>query len=194
MYVRHPADIFFSEFLYKKHCLWKQQGLHVAPAATSASLAEHIARLERSPGQRTVLTRFLAGASWCSCSADLHERRLWSAAELRRRARRNAATYLLIGVLERYNESMRLLERKLDDRGGRSGRQQQQQQQQQRAIGRVAASARSNALDACISQGDVPPSDLPTDAQRSAVLELLREDVDLYHELEQRLLRELPHT
>jgi len=42
--VRHPVDHFFSEFVYKKHCLWRQQGLR-------ANSTEHAptALVTRSP-------------------------------------------------------------------------------------------------------------------------------------------------
>ena len=51
--------------------------------------------------------------------------------------------------------------------------------------------ARSNALDACVPQDALGLADRPTAAQRAEVLVLLRDDVELYLELEQRLQREL---
>ena len=94
-FVRHPVQLFFAEYLYKRHCLWRQQGLSAPDALTSASLEEHIARLRRSPGQRTLLTRFFAGASWCSCpggNTNFGGRTGISTNELSQRARANAQT------------------------------------------------------------------------------------------------------
>ncbi len=184
MLVRHPATLFFSEFLYKKHCLWRQQGLTTPPPSASISLAQHIERLRQSPGRQTLLTRFLAGASWCSCSADRLGRRQWSIHELRRRARRNAAAYAFIGVLERYNESMHVLRQLLAVDGI-----WQTHRKHEQAL--VHTSARSNTLNSCVSPAHVPSSDMPTVEQRADVLELLHEDVQLYHELERRLLQML---
>ena len=89
--VSSPARLFFREFRYKKHCLWRQQGLAAADAAyarrelpAGRSLAAQIAALRRSPTRRTMLLRFLAGSSWCSCSprAAPHRRLLRRASSL----------------------------------------------------------------------------------------------------------------
>ena len=193
MFVRHPASLFFSEYLYKRHCLWRQQGLPAPPPSVSRTLAMHIERLRSRPGQRSLLTRFLAGASWCSCAADLLRRRKWSSAQMRRRALRNAAQYAFIGILERYNESMHLLRRSMGAGalGVRHMRDLAHADSAPPVAAHMSGHLRSNSLKACVSQEGIPSSDFPTTKQRAEVFELLRDDVQLYLELEHRLLRQL---
>lgn len=106
MFVRHPVRLFFSEFLYKRHCLWRQQGRDKPPPDVPRTLAEHISQLVASPARRMPLTAFLAGASWCSCAADRVSRQRAGGWQLHRAARANAARYAFIGTVERFNESM----------------------------------------------------------------------------------------
>ena len=58
-----------AEFLFKKHCLWRQQGVAAAELPRylqrelphGPSLAAQIAALRHSPSRRTLLLRFFAG-------------------------------------------------------------------------------------------------------------------------------------
>ena len=219
-FVRHPVSLFFSEFLYKKHCLWRQQGRAAPDRSSASSLARHIARLRSSPGLRTLLTRFLAGASWCSCPAETstaaaaarsssgsggggssgsgggsssggsssssHEIR-----ELRRRARANAATYALIGSLERFNGSMSLLSRLLD-KAFAPRRSISPMGRSTYGTGHHRELAASNALEDCgVRREALPAADLPTEAQRAEVTRLLAEDIALYEELDRALAERL---
>lgn len=177
MFVRHPVDLFFSEYLYKRHCLWRQQGKSEPDLSSNRTLSQHIAQLRNSRERRMQLTWFLAGASWCSCAPSLHVHRARPTRELQTLARRNAANYLLIGTVERLDASMQLLSRLLGvslvlpSKGG--------------------ATARKNALDGCVSVRELPSGDTPSDQQRSVVSKLRQEDIDLYNELDHALARRI---
>ncbi len=184
--VRHPTSLFFSEFLYKRHCYWRQLGLPAPPPGTPRTLAQAIARLRAQPGQRTLLSRFLAGNSWCSCadSADGATPPRDGAA-LRRAALANAASYELVGVLERYNLTLQLLRHALGAGAGSA-------ELAAAPIGRGANGPNgvANAIDTCVGKGvTIPRSHRPTAAQRAEVAALLREDIELYERLDRRLLR-----
>ena len=206
MLVRHPVSLFFSEFLYKRHCLWRQQGLRAPDAASALSLSEHITRLRKSPDRRLLLTHFLAGSSWCSCSPDRNVRRALPAATLRARALANAATYWFIGTVERAAPSMRLLGRLLGLEGAHSSlhtrshagfaaslsRSRLESARGEGTAGLAGwAANRTNALGQCVDSSSLPPADRPSVAQRAEVTALLAEDISLYMELDSRLSRQL---
>jgi hypothetical protein len=184
MFVRHPVSLFFSEFLYKKHCLWRQQGRRAPDGRSRVSLVRHIARLRAQAERRLPLTLFLAGASWCSCADDRSARSALPSATLRRRALVNAATYAVIGTLELIGPSMRLLSHLLGGSGFNAY-----------AAGRALAAGEHqrhvNALAQCVPDAALPADDLPTAAQRAEVAELLAEDTRLYEALDRRLRQRL---
>lgn len=180
MLMRHPVDLFFSEFLYKRHCLWRQQGRSGPDAASAISLSQHIARLRAQPERRTLLTRFLAGASWCSCATDWATRRALPERELRSRALANAATYAVLGNLARAAPSLDRIERLLGS--NRSGTVTSARGARRGAGG----AGKVNALAQCVDEAALPATDRPTDAQRAEVAALLATDVALYEELDRR--------
>ena len=175
------VDLFFSEFLYKKHCLWRQRGLTAAQGEADlqpwgSSLSGQIRGLRLSKGRQLLLTRFLAGRSWASCSwqrgRGSDERRLTTegggADFLRTQALANSETYELVGFLRKLPQTLRLL---------------------QSSIGWPALNEtppHANPLSRCVSNGQLPPEDVPTAQQRAEVSAILREDIALYEELEQR--------
>lgn len=204
MLVRHPVSLFFSEFLYKRHCLWRQQGRRAPDAASALGLSEHITRLRESPDRRLLLTHFLAGSSWCSCSPDRNVRRALPAKTLRARALANAATYWFIGTVERAAPSMRLLGRLLGLEGVHGSlhtrshagfaaslsRSRLESARGEDAGGLAGWAANStNALGECVDSSALPPADRPSVAQRAEVTALLAEDISLYKELDRRLSR-----
>ena len=178
-------------------------------------------------GQRSLLARFLAGASWCSCAskqalpvsdplvsacskvheailfsslyaADISSRRLWRDEELYARARRNAEAYALIGILERFNESMHLLatnvfaQHSVSKHGDIELESRSKMTSADIGMKGIAHRPRlRNSLESCISRNQLPASDIPTRAQEDQVAWLLKADVELYRELDKRLLKQL---
>lgn len=181
MMLRHPVELFFSEYLYKRHCLWRQQGRRAPDANSGLSLPQHIARLRREPARRTLLMRFLAGASWCSCARDWETRRVLPLSELRDRAIANAHTYAVLGSLRRASDSLHQIDRLLHHFNNGSHRASGEPS---RAAGPSASVV--NALDRCVEASAVPATDLPTATQRAEVATLMAADVRLYEELERR--------
>ena len=220
--VSRPAKLFFREFRYKKHCLWRQQGLAADDAAyarrelpAGRSLAAQIEALRRSPTRRTMLLRFLAGSSWCSCSpyrgllrgalpsggnvttasaaadnaaanaaananSSLDGRGSLRSTEtigqvddsrdlerLRRRARRGARQYAVIGVLERPAETELLL---------------------RDALGWPHLRLEHHN-PSCV--GKSPREDEPTAEQQAEVAMLLREEQLVYDEIVRRFERQI---
>jgi hypothetical protein len=164
MLVRHPVDLFFSEYLYKKHCLWRQQGRSAPGSDAPRSLPHHIARLRASRERRAPLATFLAGSSWCSCATDREARRAMPSANLRARALANAATYMLVGTLERVGPSMELLGSLLGLNGSA-------------LLPRDGQHTNTNAFERCVDRSALPEADQPTPSQRAEVAALLAEDV-----------------
>lgn len=174
--LRHPVQLFFAEFLYKKHCLWRQQGRGAPEKGSAISLMQHIDRLRKSGERRTLLTHFLAGASWCSCAPERAARRKLPIEALRQRALANAAEYAMIGTLERLGPSMRLLHTLLGTARNRSTH---------------TNDANENALEHCIRREELPVVDFPTRAQHALVTALMATDVSLYKEIDRRLKQRL---
>ena len=106
--VREPTARFFAEHAYKKHCLWRQQGLPAPPQGWAISTEARIAQLRRRPPvQRAELARFLGGDSWASCTPRRDDDGGWLADELR--GGKIAVEYEWVGVLEMLPQSVRLL-------------------------------------------------------------------------------------
>lgn len=166
--IRHPVERFFSEFRYKKHCLWRQMGLP-APPSDLHSLGDHISRLRASAGLRSQLLRFLAGASWCSCpppgARSPAESALANHSLLHAIAAANARSYRFIGVMEMMPQSLRLLRAIL----GWSARRHEP--------------VKSNEFSACKGITHVPVSDQPSAQQHAEVEQLLATDTSFYLEL-----------
>lgn len=159
--VREPTARFFAEHAYKKHCLWRQQGLPAPPQGWAISTEARIAQLRRRPPvQRAELARFLGGDSWASCTPRRDDDGGWLADELR--GGKIAVEYEWVGVLEMLPQSVRLL---------------------RHVLGWQNDFRIDHANSLCVA---VPDDERPTAAQRAEVAELLADDIKLYTQLRER--------
>ena len=221
--VSRPAELFFREFRYKKHCLWRQQGLAAADAAYArrelpggSSLAAQITALRRSPTRRTMLLRFLAGSSWCSCSPRT--------APYRKLLRRASGVAAVANANASANASANAANVSLDGLAGLDGlsltevggmvdgaqhlerlrRRARRGVRQYALIGVLERPAQTELLlrevlgwphlrlehhnPSCV--GKTPREDEPTPEQQAEVAMLLREEHSLYNEIVERFERQ----
>ena len=127
----------------------------------------------------------------CSCARDGVARASVPLRELRARARSNAATYTLLGTVERFDASLRLLSRKLSLSQLVPSASRAWRRRRPSVSERSAEGGRENTLEACVRRDALPDADRPTAAQRLEVQSLLAQDVAFYYELDRQLSTQL---